>query len=309
MTSKPDQFTAMHSESPLFPFLRALRPHQWIKNLLLFGPIVLAHEFTDHAKVSVLCAAFGIMCLLSSAMYLLNDLLDRESDRAHPVKKNRPFASGALSTWTGVIAAGLFTVIAFAASTLWVNDRFTIVLGIYTVAVLLYSLVFKRWLMIDVIFLSLFYAVRLFAGGVAVHIPVSPWLLAFSCFFFLSLAFVKRFVELQLYQSRTDEEIKGRFYRPGDSALVQTAGITSGFLSVLVFLLYIANSKEVNAFYPNPLWLWMIAPLFIYWIMRVWFLAERKKIHSDPVTFAIKDGASWATAVLTGVFLTLGSIP
>lgn len=298
----------MQTSRIIIPFFRALRPHQWIKNLLLFAPIVLAHEIANTDRLSVLFVSFGIMCLLSSAMYLLNDLLDRQSDRAHPVKKSRPFASGALSPWTGIVASGSLIIISFVASTIWINDRFTLVLALYTLAVLFYSLIFKHWLMIDVIFLSLFYAVRIFAGGVAVDIPVSPWLLAFSCFFFLSLAFVKRFVELQLHQSAPDEELKGRFYRSGDSAMVQTAGITSGFLSVLVFLLYIANSKEVHEFYPHPLWLWMIAPLFIYWIMRVWFLAERKRIHSDPVTFAIKDGPSWATVGVAVMLFTLGSL-
>jgi 4-hydroxybenzoate polyprenyltransferase len=293
---------------PLLPLFKALRPHQWVKNLLLFAPIILAHKISDISKLSVLITSFGIICMLSSSMYLINDLLDRESDRRHPVKKMRPLASGALSPWSGMIAAGMLVILSFTASIMLINDRFTLVMIIYSVSVLLYSLIFKHWLMIDVILLSFFYALRIFAGGVAVDIPVSPWFLAFSSFLFFSLAFVKRYVELQLHKSRPSEEVKGRFYRFEDRPMVQTAGITSGFLSVLVFLLYIANSREVNAFYPHPLWLWMIAPLLIYWLMRIWFLAERKKIDSDPVSFAIKDGASWVTAVLIGLFFTLGSI-
>ncbi|MBN2035437.1 MAG: UbiA family prenyltransferase [Chitinispirillaceae bacterium] len=298
----------MFLNSPVLSLLKALRPHQWVKNLLLFAPLVLAHKLNDPASFTTLLVAFCLMSMASSAMYLINDLFDREADRKHPVKKNRPFASGAFSVRTGIVIAGVLLIAAFAASMVFLPDRFTLILTLYIVCVLLYSLVFKHWLMIDVILLSLFYGLRIFAGGVAVDIPVSPWLLAFSSFFFLSLAFVKRYVELQLHEAKPSEVVQGRYYRFDDRHLVQTAGITSGFLSVLVFLLYIANSKEVSEFYPHPMWLWMIAPLFIYWLMRFWFLAERKKIHSDPVTFAIKDGASWATVGFCILFLTLGSI-
>jgi 4-hydroxybenzoate polyprenyltransferase len=184
----------------------------------------------------------------------------------------------------------------------------TTLLAGYAALSLSYTVALKRFLMVDVIILSFFYSLRIIIGGIAARVSLSPWFLAFSFFFFLSLAFVKRYTELRLLQDTSGEKLSGRGYGSHDTGLLPIAGISSGLLSILVFLLYIATSEQVKTLYSNALWLWMIAPLFVYWLMRTWFLAVRGTVHSDPVTFAIKDPPSWITAALIGLLLLLGAV-
>ena len=288
--------------------LRTMRPHQWVKNILLFCPLLLAHEIDNPKKFLSLGCAFLLMCLGASGTYLLNDVLDLEADRLHPVKKSRPVASGALPAGAALAAAFMLIGTGLGASLWFVGGQFTLMFGLYTLLTIAYSLWLKRLLIVDVIALSFFYTLRLLIGGTAVSVPVSPWLLACSWFFFLSLAFVKRFVEIRVCEELEGQTANGRSYLHGDLLLIQVAGIACGLSSVLVLLLYIATSDQVKILYANPLWLWMIAPLLVYWLMRTWFLAERNKMDPDPVSFAIKDGASWGTAALIGALLVLGSV-
>lgn len=270
--------------------------------------MLLAHEVHDGKKTVTLLAAFATMCLMSSAIYLINDICDKAADRNHPVKKFRPIASGALSTISALIAATILMSAGLTAANILVSTPFALILAGYGIATIAYSLKLKHLPVIDVIVLSFFYTIRLIAGGAAVNVPVSPWLLAFSWFFFLSLAFVKRFVDLNVRAASDAGNQAGFDYRLSDGPLVRTAGITSGFLSVLVFLLYVTMSEQVKALYANDLWLWMVAPVLVYWLIRIWLLADRGKIESDPVAFAIKDGASWMTAGVIGGLMVLGAV-
>jgi 4-hydroxybenzoate polyprenyltransferase len=291
-----------------FLLLKALRPHQWVKNLLVFAPFVMAHQLRSGGKYLVLLVAFACMCLTASAIYLFNDLFDREADRRHPDKKDRPLASGALSPALAWCAACLMLVASLTVAVRCIGPLPAALLAGYGILSLSYTVALKRFLMVDVIVLSFFYSLRIIIGGVAAKVAVSPWFLAFSFFFFLSLAFVKRYTELRLLGVGEGERLAGRGYGARDADLLPIAGISSGLLSILVFLLYIATSEQVKELYSNPLWLWMIAPLIVYWLMRTWFLAVRGIMHSDPVTFAITDLPSWITAALVGLLLFLGSV-
>jgi 4-hydroxybenzoate polyprenyltransferase len=279
-------------------WLRALRPHQWAKNLLLFVPLALTpSEWTDVAKGGTALIAFGAWCLVASAGYVLNDLLDLEADRRHPLKSGRPFASGALSLRHGVALFGVLVTAGFAIASGATPARFTGILAVYLVVTTLYSVYFKRLLLVDVIVLAGLYTLRVIGGASAASISLTPWLLAFSLFIFLSLAFVKRYSELDLHASRSENEVHGRAYRVEDLDLVLVLGSASGYLSVLVLCLYI-NSEAVGDLYRTVEVLWCLVPILLYWISRIWFLAKRGELPGDPVAFAVRDPASWASGGL-----------
>jgi 4-hydroxybenzoate polyprenyltransferase len=276
---------------------RALRPHQWAKNLLLFVPLVLTPaEAGDTAKWLVALAAFACWSAVASAGYLANDALDVAADRADPEKRHRPFATGALAIRTGLgagIALGVAGVaLAFAVAPL----AFVAHLLAYLALTLLYSLYVKRWLLLDVLLLAGLYTLRLLAGGAAVQIALTPWLLAFSLFFFLGLAFAKRYGELQRITS-VGAINSSRAYRAGDLDLLMTLGATSSYLSVLVLCLYI-NTDHVGQLYPRPGALWFLAPVLLYWLSRIWFVAKRGELPGDPVAFAVRDRVSLVTGAV-----------
>jgi 4-hydroxybenzoate polyprenyltransferase len=281
----------------------ALRVYQWSKNILLFIPLLLAHQILNSSKFISCAIAFFAFNLCASSFYILNDFMDLDADRKHYKKKYRPFASGVLSIESGVILFLVCLISSLIISVLYFNYQFLMIVLLYCVSTLLYSLVFKKKMVIDVIILSSFYALRIFAGGVAADVPVSEWLLAFSMFFFLSLAFLKRYIELNTSE-QLKKNIKGRNYTFGDKLIVQSSGISSGFMSVLVFCLYIANSKEVRELYTQPKILWFAGPVLIYWILRMWMLAQRGIIDSDPVFYATKDRVSLLTGLVV-IFIVI----
>ena len=286
--------------------LRALRPHQWVKNVLVFVPMVMAHRLFDPALWGAAAAAFAALSLLASGTYVINDLLDVEQDRLHPAKRHRPFASGALSAATGKIAAPLLIgaglALGFAASA-----AFGLVLLVYLATTLAYSLDLKRRAVLDVVVLAGLYVVRVMAGGAAADVPVSGWLLAFSMFFFLSLAFAKRFAELRLIESGAAGANARRGYAVGDAPLLAAAGLATGYLAVLVLALY-TTSPEVVALYARPQLLWLIGPLLLYWITRLWLTAQRGHLDDDPILYAAKDPASYAVGALTAATLLAASL-
>jgi 4-hydroxybenzoate polyprenyltransferase len=282
---------------------RALRPHHWAKNLLLFVPLALTpSQVSDTRKWLVLLAAFACWSAVASAGYLANDALDVAADRADPEKRNRPFASGALPVRTGVGAGIALGSIAVGLAALVAPRAFVLHLVIYLVLTLVYSLTVKHLLLLDVLLLAGLYTLRLLAGGAAVEIAVTPWLLAFSLFFFLGLAFAKRYGELQRITREGATLSSARAYRGDDLELLLTLGATSGYLSVLVLCLYI-NSDQVGAQYPRPQVLWFLAPLLLYWISRIWFVAKRGELPGDPVAFAVRDRASFVTGALVAAVL------
>jgi 4-hydroxybenzoate polyprenyltransferase len=268
---------------------KALRLHQWAKNLLVFLPFLLAHSF--HAA-SVLTAAVAFFCfsLTASATYILNDLLDLEQDRAHLSKRNRAFAAGDLSVTAGVAISLLLAAVALIAAA-YLPRTFLAYLLLYFVTTLAYSFALKRIALVDVVILSSLYTIRMLAGAAATHTPISPWLAAFSVFLFFSLAMVKRFSELQNLHARGVTPTNGRGYLLSDTEQLRSFGTSSAYASIVIFALYI-NGHDVVALYHHARRMWLITPLLILWISRVWLLASRGELDEDPVVFALTDRMS-----------------
>ena len=272
------------------PYLKAIRPHQWLKNVLIFLPILAAHDFA----VSAIWAgvlAFVAFSLAASSVYVLNDLMDLAADRAHPRKRKRPFASGAVPLRHGFLMAPGLLVVAFALAALALPAYFVFVLACYYAATMAYSFVLKRKRVIDICMLAGLYTMRVIAGGAAVPLEVSPWMLAFSVFLFLSLAAVKRQAELVEGQEKDLESIAGRGYAPGDLPIVAMMAMAAGYNAVLVMALYIFNAGT-KALYESPLILWCICPVLLYWISRMVMVAHNGHMDDDPVIFAVRDRIS-----------------
>ena len=271
--------------------VKELRPHQWAKNVLLFVPLYFAHEYTNLDLVFAAVMAFFSFSFAASSIYVLNDLVDLPADRLHRSKRNRPLAAGTLSIADGVLLSAIALTISIALALLFVSPQFMwVVLG-YVALTTAYSFYLKQQMIVDVLTLATLFTYRVMAGGVAVSVPLSEWLLAFSIFFFTSLAFVKRYSELIQAKADGRLSIKGRNYVPADMPIIVAAGLSSGFLAVLVFALYI-NTDAITAYYPRFQVLWGICLVLVYWIMRIWFLAARDQMHDDPVLFAVKDKIS-----------------
>jgi 4-hydroxybenzoate polyprenyltransferase len=271
---------------------RTLRLHQWAKNILIFLPVLLAHNLQVSVLLTAVLAFFSFS-FCASATYILNDLLDIEADRHHPRKQRRPFAAGDLSVRSGMIISAVLLAGAFLLATLALTQGFLFWLLIYLVTTLAYSLYFKRVVLVDVILLSGLYTVRMLAGSAATHIPISPWLGALSLFFFLSLAIVKRFSELQYARAHGQKLANGRGYLLADIEQLRSFGTASAFAAVLVFSFYIGlGGQDVLSLYHHPQLLWLITPFMALWIMRVWLLASRGELDEDPVIFAVTDRVS-----------------
>ena len=270
-------------------YIKALRPHQWLKNILIFVPMLAAHML-DLSSFLSSCLAFVAFSLIASSVYVVNDLLDLNSDRIHPRKRSRPFASGAIPIVHGIQIAILCLLIGFAIAAL-LGSKFLIVIGAYYMTTLAYSLVFKRKVIIDICVLAGLYTMRIFAGGAASGIDLSIWLLAFSVFFFLSLAAVKRQAELVDLDKRKEIKIAGRSYETHDLPIVAMISVASGYISVLVMMLYI-NSPNVTILYQTPEILWGMCCILLYWLTRTIMLTHRGKMHDDPVIFAATDRIS-----------------
>jgi 4-hydroxybenzoate polyprenyltransferase/phosphoserine phosphatase len=272
--------------------LRALRPHQWLKNLIIFVPLLTAHHLTGPSYLASAGLAFVCFCLCASAVYLLNDLLDLEADRHHPTKRTRPFATGQVTIPVGIALAAGSLVLGASAAWALLPPRFSLVLAVYLVLTTSYSWRFKQMVLVDVFLLAGLYTIRLIAGHEATGIPHSFWLLAFSIFIFLSLALVKRFTELHGLRRQNLLESRGRGYLASDLELVAMLGIANGFLAVLVMALYV-HSEEVIRLYAKPTRLLLVCPLLLFWISRVWLIAHRGGMHDDPIVFAVKDKVSY----------------
>lgn len=286
--------------------IRALRPHQWIKNLIIFVPLVTSHQLFDPRKLGPAALAFAAFCLCASGVYVLNDLLDLDSDRHHDTKKLRPLASGEVALSTGLTLVPLMLAMSavVAACLSW---NFVAVLAVYFLLSTGYSWRLKQVVLLDVFVLAGLYTIRLVAGHEATHIKYSFWLLAFSMFIFLSLALVKRFTELNTLRQKNREGPHGRGYFAGDLEVVAMLGIASGFLAVLVMALYV-NSDAVANLYQNPILLLLICPLLLFWISRVWLIARRGRMHDDPIVFALKDGVSYLVGALAFGVLWLATV-
>jgi 4-hydroxybenzoate polyprenyltransferase len=280
-------------------YVSALRVHQWVKNALVFAPLVASHNFTNPRLVAAALLAFAAFCACASAVYVLNDLLDIAADRRHPRKRRRAFASGAVPAAQGLAMLPVLVAIAVGLGAL-LPPAFLVVLLVYAALTLAYSLALKSWLAADIVALAAFYVLRIVAGGAAIGILPSAWLLAFAMFLFTSLAFAKRYAELLLFQDSEDGKLAGRAYAAADLRVVESFGTTSGYISVLVLALYL-NSLTVGTLYSMPSVLWFLCPILLYWQTRLWFLAARGQMIDDPVVFALRDPASGVVAALCAI--------
>jgi 4-hydroxybenzoate polyprenyltransferase len=282
-------------------YARALRLHQWLKNVLVFIPLVAGHEVGNLSLIIQAMLAFVAFSLCASSGYLLNDLLDLGADRAHPGRRYRPFAAGALSIKQGVVMIPVLLLMTVGVAFL-LPGRFLGVIGAYYVFTLAYSIHLKKMPLVDVLLLAGLYTLRIFAGSAATGISPSFWLLAFSMFLFLSLAIVKRYAELLIIGGNESEFIKGRGYQVVDRAVLGSLGAASGYLAVIVLALYI-NSGDVKIHYRYPEVIWLLCPLLLFWISRMWLTAGRGAMHNDPLVFAIKDRASQWIMLAGAIFL------
>jgi 4-hydroxybenzoate polyprenyltransferase len=274
---------------------RMLRVHQWAKNLLVFVPLIAAHRAGEWRLLLSCLIAFCSVSLGASAVYILNDLHDLSADRLHPRKRFRPLAAGAISIPAGLATSGFLIAVALALAAL-LPAAFFVVLVLYFVITTTYTLVLKQSLMIDVICLAALYTQRIVAGGAATGIPLSFWLITFSMFLFLSLAFAKRYTEIAAMCAENSENLPGRGYQRADLDLIRSIGPSSGYIAVLVVCLFL-NDPGTLALYHHPKRLWLLCPLILYWISRVWFLAQRGQMNSDPVIYALSDWRSIVTGV------------
>jgi 4-hydroxybenzoate polyprenyltransferase len=285
--------------SVLRAVVKVTRPHQWAKNALVFVPVLLTYTRPSLAQLAAAVVATVSFCLCASAGYVFNDLLDVEADRAHRTKHRRPFASGDLPLVFGPPLFLALFVASFGLAAALLPPAFLGMLGFYFVATLTYSLVLKSTLLLDVVLLAWLYTHRVLSGGVATGIPISAWLLAFSMFMFASLALAKRYIELRQSMNKASQ-LKSRGYHTHDLEMVASMGPTAGYIAVLVFCLYV-DSRVVEERYHLPMLLWFVAPVLLYWISRVWFLAHRGQMQDDPVKFALTDRGSWICALLVAL--------
>lgn len=282
-------------KTTLKTWLRALRVHQWVKNVLVCVPLFTSHRLFDLAAIKDVVVIFFAFSACASVIYIINDLLDLPADRAHATKSLRPFASGALSITQGFLLGLVFAVISIAfASYLPPSARF--VLACYFVLTSLYSVWLKRKLILDVLVLASLYTLRIFAGGIATHIKLSGWLITFSLFFFLSLAICKRSSELMNLLRANKTRTSGRFYETGDLEPLNICGISCGMLACLIILLY-ESSQQAQLLYATPQLLFLLCPLLFYWISRLWVLTFRGVLKEDPILFAVRDRVSYAVSI------------
>lgn len=295
------------NRSSWWDWAKALRLHQWLKNLLIFVPLLAAHRYTEWPLVLDVLLAFLSFGLCASSVYILNDLLDLRDDRHHVRKRLRPFAAGRLPILSGLVAFPILLVAAFALAVWRLPTAFLSGLGAYYLLTLAYSMWLKRRAVVDVLALAALYTLRVIVGALAIGVPLSFWLLAFSMFIFLSLALVKRYAELfQLRAQGKVDQIRGRGYFTDDLGMIASLGAAAGYMAVLVLALYI-NDPDTRNLYRNQEVIWLACPLLLAWVSRVWMLAHRGSMNEDPVIFALRDRASLLIGVLVAIVFWLAT--
>ena len=292
--------------SGIVVWLKVLRVHQWLKNLLLFIPLLAAHQINNINSLSTLLLAFLSFSLCASSVYITNDLLDLESDRNHPRKRFRPFASAKISVLHGVFATPLLIAPSFLIGVV-VGLDFLIVLLVYLVLTVTYSFVLKRLVIVDCLTLATLYTMRIIAGATAVSVSLSFWLLAFSIFIFLSLALLKRHSELLVHLREGKNDAHGRGFLVSDAPLLQVLGVSSGYIATLVIALYL-RSENVISMYVQPLAIWLLIPILLFWVSWVWLKSSRGEMNDDPVFFAIRDKTSLFVAAITAIVFLYAAI-
>ena len=298
--------TIQSRPSAVKAFVRTMRIHQYAKNALIFVPLITAHRYGDSAAVVASFWAFLCFSLCASGVYFLNDLLDLSADRQHTNKRNRPLASGELSLTVGAVGAVCLPLFAFITAVLILPTNFVAVLAAYFIITSAYSFYLKSIATTDVITLAVLFTLRVIAGATVLEIMLSSWLLAFSVFIFVSLAYLKRYVEVSTLSNR-EENAKGRGYTFDDRESLFILGATNSTISVLVLSLYI-SSPAVSIYYPNSQALWVLCLLMLYWSNHIWVEARRGKIHHDPVIFALRDPVSRGVLLAFAVVILIARL-
>lgn len=292
----PDARHIEVARSGVRDYFRALRPHQWLKNILVLVPAIAAHDLSA-ATLGTAFIAFAAFSLVASGVYVLNDLIDLPSDRAHPRKRHRPFAAGTVPLAHGTVLAPSLLLAGAAVALATGEVAFVVCLAAYVLLTTAYSLKLKRVLLLDIFTLAGLYTMRILAGGLATGIEISFWLSSFSIFVFLSLAAVKRQAELVDLAARNRVSATGRAYRTDDLPVIAGLALASGCTSVLVFALYL-DQPEVTQLYTLPGALWGVIPVLLYWIARMVLLAHRGEMTDDPIVFAVRDAVSFVCGAL-----------
>lgn len=303
--SIPNVRISTHLESPgRSGLLAALRPRQWAKNLLVFLPVLLSHRFAEVGLLLNSALAFALMCMISSAAYIFNDIGDVEADRRHPDKRHRPFARGATSIRLAMPVAVVLAVSSIAAG--WfVNPGVSLLLALYLAATTLYSVWLKKLLIVDMILLAAFYILRVFLGSAATGIRISAWTDLFCLFIFSGLAAVKRYAEVRNSAARSAGFIERRAYLPGDALPLMSIGTSCFVGAVIAFGLYLGSS-EVRTLYRKPDLLWLACPILLGWACRLWILSHRGELHGeDPFAFSLGDRWSQVAALLAAAVFML----
>ena len=284
-------------------YIKAIRPHQWVKNVLVFLPLILSHQIFDFEKVVQAFAAFVGFSLCASATYIINDILDIRSDRRHPRKCKRPFAAGRIEIPRGLAFSFLLLTASFGIAFAFAGALVVVLFAGYVVFTLTYSLYLKEKLLVDAMALGILYGYRILIGGAAANVVVSDWLIAFSVFFFLGLALVKRYTEINQKTPTADGKIPGRGYYTHDREIVSVLGVVASYTSILILALYI-TSPAVTELYQEPRMLWAICLVMIYWLGRIWTLSHRGHMPDDPIVFALRDKVSLLCGLIcTGAIL------
>jgi len=283
------------SKSYLGLIAKQLRIHQWVKNILLFVPAIAGHLLFEEGIFIEVFLAFCTFSLVASGIYIINDIHDIDSDRKHPINKDRPITSGQLPVNLALFISMIMFIIG-AVLTLRLGLLFSIVISSYILLNIIYTRYIKQVIILDLILLMIFYTIRLLAGYVSLAVLPSPWLLSFSIFLFFSLGLLKRYIEIILLQQKDVVTISGRGYSAKDSNILMTMGVSSSLVAGLVLLLY-TGSENVTVLYNRPITLIAIVPIYMYWITWMWFMAERGKMESDPVIFAIKNKSTYFVLV------------
>ena len=302
ITTVEEVLPAEHKPSLKIIF-KAMRIHQWAKNMLVFTALILSHSWSNANAFQAVILAFFSFGFAASSIYLINDLIDLEADRKHRTKRNRPLAAGILSIQTAVMIIPVLLVFSFLFA-VQINTNFVSILFVYLVLTTAYSLFLKPIALLDVITLTSLYTIRIIAGAVAINVPLSHWLLAFSMFIFLSLALIKRFSELKNLVQQGETTSISRGYHVDDLPAISLFGISSGYISVLVLVFY-THDLQAGNLYNNPDWLWFVAVAVLYWISHMWLLAFRGQMNEDPVLFAIHDKTSYVVSFFVAVSLYL----
>ena len=287
----------------IYTYLKSLRPHQWIKNFLIFIPLLAAHQINFEILKSAILM-FVSFSLVASSVYIFNDIIDIKADKSHPKKRFRPIPSGKISTFKGKLLAIMLLITGLLIGSI-INELYIYILVSYFIISNFYSLIIKKIIIFDICTLAILYTIRIISGGVVLNIELSLWLLVFSLFFFFSLAAIKRQAELVDLIKRKKLRSLNRGYNISDLPVIAMSGLGSGYISVLVMAFYI-NSPEVIKLYSQPLALWGICIVLLFWITKISLITQRGDMYYDPIVFAVKDFISQICFLLIIIFISIG---